>query len=129
MEKKYKSPSTGVDCTAAQYVTEIIMTRGKTLPQKFWNLPQHKKIFLRELYKVNAYIRIYGEDIIVNGVVDPKNKWIKTIFYKGWNDIFSVYTTNKIEEKPVETVDVNIKPAKQFGVKSKLQKLRDMDSE
>lgn len=105
------------------------MSRGKTLPLKFWNLPQYKKTFLRELYKVNAYIRIYGEDIVVNGVVDPKNKWIKSIFYKAWNDIFSAQSSAKIEDKPVEIVDVNIKPAKQFGTKSKLQKLRDMDSE
>lgn len=81
------------------------------------------------MIKVNTYIRIYGEDAVVNCVIDPKNKWISTIFNKGWVNIFSAYKkSNTITgESNIEVVDPNIKPTKQFGKKSKTQRLRDLD--
>lgn len=84
--KKYKSPSTGEPCTAAQLVVEILMTRklkkdGKAVPIRFWNIPKHKAQFTKDIIRTNAYLKVYDEKALIRAIT--KNDWIYSIYFPG----------------------------------------------
>lgn len=86
LEKIYKSPSTGQECTSAQYLAEVICTRfakkkdSGDLGFKFWNKTQ-KKNFQATIVAVNRVIQKFDENTVVAFFMSPRGQ---SIFYIGY---------------------------------------------
>lgn len=80
MDKNYTSPSTGNECTSAQYIAEIVCTRknkkdGQDTAYKFWNKSQ-KDQFRSTITSVSKLIKAYGEKQVVSYFLnDGKHVW------------------------------------------------------
>lgn len=136
-DKKYKSPSTGEDCTGAQYITELILTRQASLGKdklghKFWNKEPWKTRFRVLIFQVNGFVRLYGEEVIIavlnskegERIYSLKHDWVSTLFDK------EVERRKVIEEnmKVVEAQDnTESKPRQPFGQKNVKSKLRELE--
>jgi hypothetical protein len=88
LQKLYKSPSTGQDCTSAQFVAEVITTRNikRKLEQldpayKYWN-KQHKKDYQICIVAANRLINEFGEKEVVAYIL--KDNFGKKLFSLGY---------------------------------------------
>ena len=135
---KYRSPSTGDYCTAAQYTAEIICQRIAdkdkvgTLAYKFWNQPKWKKTYIRQVSLANKLIKEYGDDF----VRFIKSKSGKNIISLGMKDIkkkFEQFRSNLKEEKPIEVKEPQEKAVftsrRSFGSKTMFSKIKEIDND
>ena len=101
---RFKSPSTGEYCTAAQYIAEVLVQRKAekdnkgSLAYKFWNKTRKKQYSL-QIQKVHQLISEFGERAVYDYIIN-KNK--------------RVYSAAP-------------KPRKSFGNKSLFSRLRSSD--
>ena len=70
---KYVSPNSNEECTAAQLIAEIIVTREGTkrkiiMPYKFWNLPEWKKKYRSQIFAANKLLKQYSPVAILNAL-------------------------------------------------------------
>ena len=135
---KYRSPSTGDYCTAAQYTAEIICQRIAdkdkvgTLAYKFWNQPKWKKTYIRQVSLANKLIKEYGDDF----VRFIKSKSGKNIISLGMKDIkkkFEQFRSNLKEEKPIEVREpiqkATFSTRRSFGSKTVFHKIKEIDND
>ena len=135
---KYRSPSTGDYCTAAQYIAEIICQRIAdkdkigTLAYKFWNQPKWKKTYIRQVSLANKLIKEYGNDF----VRFIKSKSGSKIISLGTKDIrkkFEMFRSNLTEEKPIEVKEPQEKAVftsrRSFGSKTMFSKIKEIDND
>ena len=135
---KYRSPSTGDYCTAAQYIAEIICQRVAdkdkigTLAYKFWNQPKWKKTYIRQVSLANKLIKEYGNDF----VRFIKSKSGSKIISLGTKDIrkkFEMFRSNLTEEKPIEVKEPQEKAVftsrRSFGSKTMFSKIKEIDND
>lgn len=74
----YKSPNSGKDCTPAQLIAEILVGRkfkGRSLPQKFWNLPEFKKDYRLAIISANTVLKIYEPQVILRALNRKDCDW------------------------------------------------------
>lgn len=133
---RYRSPSTGDFCTAAQYLAEIICQRQAnrdkvgTLPYKFWNNSKWKKVYIRQVALANKLVKSYGDDFI---------RFIKSrsgskIISLSARNIESQYK-NFLEKNPVREAGTTVlelekkmyKPRQSFGGKSLFSRLKEVE--
>tara|TARA_R110002051_G_scaffold307810_1_gene379065 strand:+ start:88 stop:528 length:441 start_codon:yes stop_codon:yes gene_type:complete len=139
-KSKYKSPSTGEYCTAAQYIAEIVCQRQAekdnvgTPAWKFWNTDKWKKSFTHQIILANRLVKEHDERAIIKALNSARGKSIYSLRFPGLKDI--IEKEEKILKRldaqgPIEVEDVNInsRPRKPFGSKSTVSKLRDLDNE
>lgn len=134
----YRSNNTGNKCTAAQYLAETMCTRqarktNTDLPLKFWNLPKWKKTYMQQLFRANALIKAYSEEVLVRAIED--NQWLNTLL---WNDIGSILDKAEVKLEQIKKqaelaskfkeVDVNT-TQKKFVTNSRLSRLKELDNE
>ena len=135
---KYRSPSTGDYCTAAQYIAEIICQRIAnkekigTLAYKFWNQPKWKKTYIRQVSLANKLIKEYGDDF----VRFIKSKSGSKIISLGMKDIkkkFEMFRSNLTTEKPIEVKEPQEKAVftsrRSFGSKTMFSKIKEIDND
>ena len=135
---KYRSPSTGDYCTAAQYIAEIICQRIAdkdkigTLAYKFWNQPKWKKTYIRQVSLANKLIKDYGDDF----VRFIKSKSGSRIISLGTKDIrkkFEMFRSNLTTEKPIEVKEPQEKAVftsrRSFGSKTMFSKIKEIDND
>jgi hypothetical protein len=131
----YKSHSSGEECTAAQLIAEILITRQEQkkkniVPHKFWNLPKYKKRYIFTIIQANGLLKLYSGDAIIAALM--ANNWI------AWANANALPQMIKKEEARIaklkidlesvtETVHKETKPMKVYGKQSMLSKLRDLD--
>jgi len=134
MSKKYKSPSTQKDCSAPQYITELLMTRaaqvkGEVLPFKFWSVPPHKQWFLSNIMKVNGLIAIYSPDDIIMALHSKRGKKVYSINCPFLDELVEEEQRKAENVKPTPKVDSiePSKPMKSFGKTNKLDRLRGLE--
>jgi hypothetical protein len=134
---RYRSPSTGDFCTAAQYLAELICqrqaTRDKigTLPYKFWNNSKWKKVYIRQVALANKLIKSYGDDF----VRFIKSKSGSRIISLGARNLESQYK-NFLERSPVKEAGTTVqdiynksyKPRKTFGGNTLFAKIRNIEN-
>lgn len=77
---KYTSPSSGDLVTAAQYITELLITRqyaakGINLPSRFWTIDKYKKKFKQTIFWVNRFLKLYPDNhaVVVQILRQPKH--------------------------------------------------------
>lgn len=142
-EKVFKSPSSGVMCSVAQYIAEVMCLRKAekenrgNLPLKFWNTEKRKKSYQGQIVATQRLIAEFGEDVLLAFINSDDGKFIYSLgfftpvpFVKEKISRFSQnYTPREIIiSEPVEKIDVNVKPAPVFnGKKSKFSKLKELE--
>lgn len=136
MPQKWASPSTGEECTAAQYIAELLVTRRarkekKHLPYKFWNLPEWKKKFKLEIIGITPLLRMYDELAVIKALESQKGKNIYSIRCP-WLDELIEEEQKKLQIKPevIENIPIEKeqKPmADSFGKRTNISRLRDLD--
>ena len=117
---KYRSPSSGEPCRAAQYIAEIICQRIAnkekvgTLAYKFWNQPKWKKIYIRQVSLANKLIKDYGDDFVrfikgSTGFIEAKD--ISEIWKRVTTMLQDSVTEGKITQDEANTILKRIKNA------------------
>jgi hypothetical protein len=134
---KYKSNNSGQDCTAAQYLAELMCTRqaqrhNVDLPFKFWNLDIWKKPYMTELFKAYALLKLYPEEVVVKAI--DNTTWLSTLLYKDISTILDKeqdkqnHLKKQAEQaKTFEETKTDEAQDKFVNKKSKLSRLRELD--
>ena len=138
---KYKSPSTGDFCTPAEYVAELICQKQAkheklgTLPYKFWNTPKWKKIYIRQVSLANKLIKEYGEEPVIKFVSSKAGS--KTISLGARNvkseiEKIKISLDNAPKRDTIQTVETSqavFTSRKTFGVKTLIQRLKEVEND
>lgn len=143
-EKVFKSPSSGVMCSAAQYIAEVMCIRKAerdnkgSLAFKFWNKSQ-KKAYQAQIVAAQRLITEFGDDIIVAFINSKNGQKIYSLGYYNplpfvkemIQDFAKTYIPPKTTiEEPKEKIDTNQKPRKVFVEKKKsiFSKLKEVEN-
>lgn len=135
---KYKSPSTGEYCTAAQYVAELMCQRMAennnegSLAYKFWNTKKWKRTYINQVIRANELVEAYDERAIVKFLNSDRGKRIYSLRFPGIEDMIAQ------EEENIKKIDKNSssveyeessksQPRKPFGRQSSMSRLRKLD--
>jgi hypothetical protein len=135
-DKKYTSPSTGDDCTAAQYLAEMMVTRDahnkkKPLPNKFWNVQPWKGKFTQQIIKANGLLKIYPAHAIISALKSKQGSKIYSLQCPWLDELIDeqVRKMEVVEKLEVKEFADNTKskPMKPRAKKTTIAKLRDLD--
>ncbi len=138
---KYKSPSTGEYCTAAQYAAEIMcqrMAENKnegSLCYKFWNTAKWKKVYIRQVTEANKLVKQYGDEAVVKAILSPSGSKIYSLGFPDIGKLIGKFKQelDKASKKAANSKDYDIpeNPSQMQPLKSKkegiLDKLRKLD--
>ncbi len=138
MQKKYTSPSTDEPCTAAQLITEILLTRQaraakEPIPFKFWNSGPWKKKFRFLILQVNAKLKVYPAEALIRALNSEKGKFIYSLRYPTLDEMIQKeekYLNSlkkSVEEGTIELPDVKKSGMKIRKKDNTLSRLRDLD--
>lgn len=138
--KKYRSPSTGDFCTAAQYIAEIICQRIAdkdklgTLAYKFWNQDKWKKTYIRQVSLANKLVKEYGDDF-VRFIKSKSGKFIMSLGMRDIKQRFEKFRKTLDKSDPDDTIEVKkserleYKPRQSFGSKTLVQRIKEVDND
>ena len=135
---RYKSPSTGEYCTAAQYVSELMCQRMAennnegSLCYKFWNTKKWRRTYINQIIKANELVEKYDERAIVKFLNSDRGKKIYSLRFPNLESMIAE------EERKLKILDKNSndtdykdssgsQPRKPFGQQSDMSKLRNLD--
>lgn len=143
-KSKYKSPSTAVWVTPAQYIAEIMCQRkadrhndGK-LPFKFWNTSKWKTEFRHQITQANAILKRHNHVDVINGLNSYNGSKIYSLRFPGLNALITKEkrkreTKEKVVAQPPPKPELRktaVEPGKPFqSKKSNLGMLRRLDGE
>jgi len=130
MSAIYQSKYTDKLVSASQILVEKLMEKiakkdKKTLPIKFWELPQYTKVFVRHIVGANKLLKKYPVEVILKALEDPAANWILYFEHKKLPSICDKYASKdavKKEEKIV-AVDVMQRPRQQVNKNGLLERL------
>ena len=132
---KYFSPTTHEECTAAQLIAEIIITRKykkkkKSLPFKFWNDPLYKAEFVKEIIAANTLLKVYNEIAVVNAVLRKDTEWMTSLRIKKWKEFIDeeqekIDLNEKQSQKSTDIVISSTDTMQKNTTKSRLDRLKD----
>ena len=137
--KKYRSPSTGDFCTAAQYIAEIICQRIAdkdklgTLAYKFWNQDKWKKTYIRQVSLANKLVKEYGDDF-VRFINSKSGKFVLSLGMRDIKQRFEKFRKTLDNPDPDDTIEVKkserleYKPRQSFGSKTLVQRIKEVDN-
>lgn len=96
-----KSITGGHDIKFTTYLAELVMVRKyekgrKKLPPKFWNLPEYKEEFQKQLIKAVSLSKIFDEQALL--AVLKREKWIFSLYVKRLPNMI------KVEERKVKKI-------------------------
>ena len=137
---RYKSPSTGEYCTAAQYIAEIVCQRQAekdnvgTPAYKFWNTEKWRKSYTHQIILANRLVKKHDERAIIKALNSGRGKSIYSLRFPGLEDLIIkeeqiLHRSVAQDSISVEDIETDSKPRKPFGSKSAISKLRDLDDE
>ena len=137
--KKYRSPSTGDFCTAAQYIAEIICQRIAdkdklgTLAYKFWNQDKWKKTYIRQVSLANKLVKEYGDDF-VRFIKSKSGKFIISLGMRDIKQRFEKFRKTLDKPDSDDTIEVKkserleYKSRQSFGSKTLVQRIKEVDN-
>lgn len=76
------SPSSGEECRAPHYLAELSVTRknkGKSLPIKFWNLPEYKREYKLAIQSAHSILKIFSIEVILAALNSKEGNWIYSL--------------------------------------------------
>lgn len=132
----FVSPTSGKECTAAQYLAELMVTREAAkqkikLAVGFWNSPLWKKKYKQQIIAANSLLKIYSPQAIINALKRKECSWQYSLRANGINDACNEeqIKLDQITETMLESErkfdNITTSEVKKFGKESKLNKLRD----
>lgn len=129
-KSKFKSPSTGDYCTAAQWLAETMCQRVAlknnegSLAYKFWNTDKWKKTYAWQVVCANRLINQFCEETVVSFIRD--NTWILSLGIKtlpnklkGHHKI--ILRKQELERKSIENTE-EVKQPEKDGTSIKTKK-------
>ncbi len=139
-KSRYKSPSTGEYCTAAQYIAELMCQRMAekenkgSLAYKFWNTDKWKNAYKHQLVLANRLVKKHDERAIIKALQSNRGRNIFSLRFPKLEQMIN--QAEKEIKKLDEKADVikheenrtHVK-RKRFGKESELSKLRKLDDE
>jgi len=137
----YKHKTNGKDCNAAQYIAEMVCIRKAESENvgrpayALWNTKKWKNYFRSQVTMAYNLLKNYTDKAIINALNSYKGKKIYSLRVKFLEPIIKSEQNklNKIEtyRKPAKEYEdfTDSKPRKQYGKKSQLNFLRDLDGE
>lgn len=143
-DKVFKSPSSGVMCSAAQYIAEVMCLRKAerdnegSLAYKFWNKSQ-KKAYQAQIVAAQKLISEFNEDILLAFINSTEGQKIYSLgFYNPLPFVKEMLAKFSRTYKPIQTIieeakpkiDVEQKPRKVFVEKKKsiFSKLKEVEN-
>ena len=146
---RFKSISTGLPCSTAQYVAELVCLRKRerdnvgSLEYKFWN-KSHKEEYQIQVRVAHKLIKKFGEDALVHYITSPSGKNVFSLgfLHKSQKFVLSlrfvehgvakaaivIQSENKREKKVLEVPDeVKYQPKKSFGNKTLLSQIQSIE--
>ena len=147
--RKYKSISTGSDCTASQYIAELVCMRHAekenkgSLEYKFWNNSKNE-YYTTQVRVASKLIKKYGEEAVLHylkspggknvyslGVLHSSKKFVLTLKFVEQGIKKSKTIVDKEKAKPKKVIevqkDLEYKPRKSKAPNSLMSKLRKLD--
>lgn len=138
MSKNYVSKVSGRDTNAAQFITELIMVRQavkkkKDLPDKFWNMPEWRLEYKRQIVKANTFLKVYDSDIIISTLLNHNNKWINSLWLPSLGELIEKTQLDIDKEDHTKILEfsdnIDAKPGKKYGTQSEISRMRELDNE
>lgn len=139
MDRDYISPISGQPCAAPQYLCDLVIKRQShmkkaNLPDKYWNLPEWKPEYRKQIRRAHALLKAYNAISIIRTLKSKRGESIYSLYFPGLPDMIEkeqirIDKEEKAMEnaKKIETVDPTSKPRQQFGKKNKFNKLRGLE--
>lgn len=138
---KYESAYGGGFITSGQFIAELMCGRlakknKKELPNKFWNMPAHKRSFMQNILAANALLKMYHPKAIIAAIRKAPNlyslraPWLDDLIKQEQEQLEAF--EEKVETQPTTPLPADIsiteKPRESFAIKkSPLDKLRELD--
>lgn len=100
MEFKSKS---GKICSASQYIAELVCTRyakKNNIPMldKFWNQPELKPFYTRQISLAHGLIKLFNAESIVIALNSKDGNWIFSLATKKLVDIIKLIESKKVND-------------------------------
>ena len=136
--KSYVSTISGRDTSAAQFITELVMSRqaakkGKDLPDKFWNMTDWKLEYKKQIVKANTFLKVYDPEVIIATLLSHNNKWINSLWLPSLSELIEaqqLIVDRQDHTKVLEySEDINSHPGKKYGEQSKISRMRELENE
>ena len=135
MDKNYQSKYSPDEnlVTAAQYITEIIcekkaQSEGRGLPYKFWQHEEWGKYYREQIPAANKLLAKYDEKDIIAALRDKRTDKIYSLRNQYLKRIIEDKAKHR-DKTPITHIETKesepTKPAKPFGTKSLISKLRE----
>ena len=139
-KSRYKSPSTGEYCTAAQYIAELMCQRMAekenegSLAYKFWNTDKLKNAYKHQLVLANRLVNKHDERAIIKALKSNRGSNIYSLRFPHLEQMIkkAEREMQRLDEKQdVINHEENKTHSKRkrFGKESELSKLRKLDNE
>lgn len=136
MSQQFISPTSNKECSAAQYIAEIVTRREATkkkivLPDKWWSKPDWKSKFSRNMMAANSLLKIYEPLAILNALKRKGADWQWSLQHKDLHPFFQEeqqkleFERKRLEKvviAPINTETV-VETRPSFGTESKRSKL------
>lgn len=129
--------SPGAFITEAQYILEIVCEKkaefDKThLPIKFWNLPEWRQFYMKNLRQVHKLLKIYNVHVILNTLADLQmgNKYsIFTTFFLELLDKHKILYRDTHLISSLQTIKRSESPSKPRDISSNniIDTLKNLD--
>jgi hypothetical protein len=138
-QNSYQSCRGGGNITAAQFVMEhllLLLAKQKrtTLPEKFWQLDEYKKLWKRHVRSVHARLKEYDAVVITKALQDRKLSRLASLSNNAswlWKPTFDKYQRqfDIQQELKQENISTNCDPTKRRpNINSQTKNLRDLDN-
>lgn len=101
---------------AEQMVRREYLKKNITLPAKFWNLPEFKPSYRRQMMLASKLCRTYGEDA-VQAVID-REEWAFSLAPKKFPEMMEIEANRIKTSKMLEEISEKKKPVKIEGTES-----------
>lgn len=136
--KKYVSKVSGRDTSAAQFITELVISRQadkkkEDLPDKFWNMPEWKLEYKRQIVKANVFLKVYDADIVIATLLSHNNRWINSLWLPSLCELIEkqqIIFDREDHSKVLEFTDnTKCHPGKKYGTQSEISRMRELENE
>lgn len=136
---RYKSPSTGDYCTAAQYIAEMMCQRMAensnegSLAYKFWNTEKWKNTYSQQVILANRLLNDHDERAVLRALRNYRGSKIYSLRFPALADLIKIEQESLKKEDSSEQITIDFssdnskRSQKPFGKKSKINKLRELD--
>ena len=103
-----QSKSSKTEVSSAQYLAEYVNARKAKkekceLPSKYWNLPEWKTEYIRQVGQANALLKSFSIEAIISALNSKEFGWTYSLMTRGLIDVIQREEAKLLREK--ETIE------------------------